>query len=155
MRSLIKLVPRLRREMDGSAMIETSMALLLVFPMFVFAFEVCMFTYTQAVLGEAARAGVRYAIVHGTDSTACSGPSTGCGDSSGANVVSTVQNYAAQSMQAGGNGLAVTVSYPDASSAPPTRVNVTVKYTYSPFFASNGSGIALPMYATAEGRIVY
>lgn len=155
MRSLLKLASRLRREMDGAVMIETSLALLLIFPMFVFAFELCMFTYTQAVLGDAARVGIRYAIVHGTDSSTCSGPSTGCADSSGANVVSTVQNYAAQSMHAGGNGLVVTVSYPDASSAPPTRVNIAVAYTYSPFFAGNGSAIALPMHASAEGRIVY
>jgi len=112
-----------------------------------------MFTYTQAVIGDAARVGVRYAIVHGTDSSSCSGPSTGCGDSSGANIVTQVQNYSALWIHTP-KKITVTVTYPDASSAPPTRVNVAVTYTYSPFFQKNTS-IAIPMHATAEGRIVY
>lgn len=153
MRNLIKLALRLRRDTHGSAMIETSLALLLAFPMLFFAFELCMFTYTQAVLGDAARVGVRYAIVHGTDSTLCSGPSTGCADSSGANVVSQVQNYSSKWINTP-KSVTVTVTYPDASSAPPTRVNVAVTYTYLPFFAGNSS-IAIPIRATAEGRIVY
>ena len=37
-----------------------------------------MFTYTCSVLNDAAQEGVRYAIIHGTDSAVCSGPDTGC-----------------------------------------------------------------------------
>lgn len=154
MRVWLNLARGLRRDTHGSALIETALALTVAIPLLFSVFEICMFTYTQAVLGDAARVGIRYAIVHGVDSSTCSGPSTGCSDPSGANVVTTVQNYAAQSISAPG-GISVTTTYPDASSAPPSRVNVTVRYNYSPFFNNTGASTAIPMYATAEGRIVY
>jgi Flp pilus assembly protein TadG len=153
MRAIHRLVPKLGRDISGSVLIETSMALLVAIPLLFAVFELCMFTYTLSVLGDAARIGVRYAIVHGSDSSTCSGPSTGCSDQSGANVVTTVQNYAAQFISTPG-GLTVTVSYPDSSSGPQARVGVTVTYKYSPFFQNTGSSL-IPMYATGEGRIVY
>jgi Flp pilus assembly protein TadG len=141
-----------QEETRGSALIETSMAFLLAIPLIFLAFELCMVTYTQAILGDAARTGVRYAIVHGTDSTACSGPSSGCADQAGANVVSTVQNYAAASYSPLST-ITVTPTWPDASSAPPSRVNITITYNYQPFFQNTGFSFA--MSATSEGRIVY
>jgi Flp pilus assembly protein TadG len=141
-----------RRDARGSVLLETSLALLLAFPVCFSAFELCLFTYTQAILGDAARVGVRYAAVHGVDSSACSGPSAGCADQSGANVISTVQTYAAASYSIL-SGITVAPTWPDASSAPPSRVQVTVTCTYSPFFQN--SGVSMAMYATAEGRIVY
>jgi Flp pilus assembly protein TadG len=154
MRAIRRLAPELGRDTGGSALIETSLALLLAMPLFFSAFEICMFTYTQSVLGDAARVGVRYAIVHGSDSSICSGPSVGCSDQSGANVVTMVKNYAAQFIGAPG-GLTVTVSYPDNSAGPQARVGVTVTYKYSPFFQNTGSSTLIPMYATGGGRIVY
>lgn len=141
-----------QRDARGSVLVETCLALLLAFPVVFSAFELCIFTYTQAILGDAARVGVRYAIIHGVDSSTCSGPSNGCPDQSGANVIATVQNYAAASLKSL-NGITVTPTWPDASSAPPSRVQVTVTYNYSPFFQN--SGMSMAMYATAEGRIVY
>jgi hypothetical protein len=153
MLAIRRLAPEFGRDTDGSVLIETSLALLLAIPLLFSAFEICMFTYTQSVLGDAARAGVRYAIVHGSDSSLCSGP--GCSsDLTGANVVTMVQNYAAQFISAPG-GLTVTVSYPDSSAAPQARVGVTVTYKYSPFFQNTGFSTLIPMYATGEGRIVY
>jgi Flp pilus assembly protein TadG len=154
MRAFRRLVPELGRDTGGSALIETALALLVAIPLLFAVFEICMFTYTLSVLGDAARVGVRYAIVHGSDSTICSGPSTGCSDQSGANVVTTVQNYAAHLVNTPG-GLTVTVSYPDNSSGPQSRVGVSVTYRYSPFFQNTGSSTLIPMYATGEGRIVY
>lgn len=141
-----------QRDVRGSVLVETSLALLLAFPVLFSGFELCMFAYTQAILGDAARVGVRYAIIHGVDSSTCSGPTNGCSDQSGANVVSTVQNYAAGSYGTL-RGITVTPTWPDASSAPPSRVRITVTYNYSPFFQN--SRISMAMYATAEGRIVY
>jgi hypothetical protein len=106
------------------------------------------------VLGDAARQGVRYAIVHGSDSPTCSGPSTGCDDQSGAIVVATVRSYAAQFLNTP-EGVTVSVSYPDSSAAPQSRVGVTVTYNYNPFFQSNVTSTLIPMYATGEGRIVF
>jgi Flp pilus assembly protein TadG len=154
MGALRRLAPGLGQTTGGSVLIETSLALLLAFPLFFAVFEICMFTYTQSVLGDAAREGVRYAIVHGSDSPNCSGPSTGCGDQSGANVVSSVQSYAAQFLNTP-EGLTISVSYPDSSSGPQSRVGVAVTYNYSPFFHSNVTSTRIPMYATGEGRIVF
>jgi Flp pilus assembly protein TadG len=141
-----------RRDTRGSVLVETSLALLLALPVIFSVFELCLFVYTQAILGDAARLGTRYAIVHGSDSSTCSGPSTGCSDPSGAQIVTAVQGYAAASFSPLG-GIAVTPSWPDGSSAPSSRIVVTVRYNYSPFF--NNTGFIFPMYATSEGRIVF
>ncbi len=150
--TLLRRVQNLCHDSLGSVLVETSLALILAFPAILTAFELCMFTYTQAILGDAARVGTRYAIVHGTDSTLCSGPSTGCADSTAANVIGTVTKYASNSLSSLST-ISVTPNYLDSSSAPPSRVTVTVTYTYTPLF--NSSVLSIPMYATAEGRIVY
>jgi Flp pilus assembly protein TadG len=152
MPALVRWASLFRSDTRASVQVETTFALLLAVPLLITVFELCSFTYTQALLGDAARAGVRYAIVHGTDSTSCSGPSSGCSDSSGANVVSMVQTYAG-SLMSGLSTATVTPSWPDSSSAPPSRVSVTVTYSYSPIFA-NIAG-TFTMQSSAEGRIVY
>ncbi len=71
---------------EGSMLIEFSLSVWVLFLMTFLIFEFCMAIYTYSVLSNAAREGVRYAIVHGTDNSSCSGPSSGCGDSTGSNV---------------------------------------------------------------------
>ena len=143
---------RLWTDLRGSLLIETALALMLAFPVIFAVFEICMFTYTQAVLGNAARMGVRYAIVHGTDSGNCSGPSSGCADSAAVKVLSAVRQDAANSLH-DLRAMTVNVSYPDTSCSPPSRVVIVIHYTYVPYL--NLPGLAQAMYATAEGRIVY
>ena len=130
---------RLRRfkSESGSLVVETALSLLLILPVVFWLFEMCMVTYTYSVLGDAARQGVRYAIVHGTDTTNCSGPSTGCADSSAANVISVVDSSAASSFHDLSH-MNVQVTYPDLSSAPPSRVNVSINYTYVPYISLPG-----------------
>jgi Flp pilus assembly protein TadG len=140
------------RSGTASVQVETAVALLVAFPLFFTTFELCVFAYTQALLGDAARVGVRYAITHGTDSASCSGPSTGCGDTTGANVASAVSTYAS-SLMSGLSAATVTPTWPDGSSAPPSRVVVRVTYTYAPMLSGVTGSIA--MSSTAEGRIVY
>lgn len=140
------------RDENGSLMVEAALALLVVLPMVFWLFEMCMLTYTYSVLGDAVRQGVRYAIVHGTDSANCSGPSSGCGDSAGADVIAVVKNSAGYSF----HNLAemnVEVNYPDASSSPSSRVNVSINYMYVPYIQL--PGIAQNIQVSAEGRIVY
>jgi Flp pilus assembly protein TadG len=143
---------QLRHSEDGSLMVETAMALLVVMPLVFWLFEICMLTYTYSVLGDAARQGIRYAIVHGTDSAVCSGPSTGCGDSVGANVSAVVKKAAAYSFHNLSN-MQVSVTYPDASSSPPSRVAVAISYTYVPYIQL--PGIVQNIQTSAQGRIVY
>ena len=53
-------------------------------------FEFCMTIYTYSVLNNAAREGVRYAIVHGSDNASCSGPRPAVATATGSNVTSVV-----------------------------------------------------------------
>lgn len=143
---------RFLRSDDGSLLVEAALALLVALPMVFWLFEMCMLTYTYSVLGDAARQGVRYAIVHGTDSTNCSGPSSGCSDSSGANVVAVVKSAASYSFH-NISQMAVQVTYPDASSSPPSRVNIAITYTYVPYIQL--PGIVHTIQLSAQGRITY
>src|SRR5580658_9660376 len=81
-------------QQSGSILIEFSLSIWILFLLTFLIFEFCMTIYTYSVLSNAAREGVRYAIVHGTDSSLCSGPSTGCSDSTGTNVSNVVKGYA-------------------------------------------------------------
>jgi Flp pilus assembly protein TadG len=152
MQSILSRFRRLRTNIAGSSSLETSLALLLAFPFLFAAFQVCIYAYAQAALSNAVKSGVRYAITHGNDSSLCSGPSTGCQDSDAAKVISTVQNDAGQYLTSL-KSVSVTVSYPDGSCAPPSRVVVTASYSYFPVFSTRS--LAYSMHATAGGRIVY
>lgn len=134
-------------------LLEFSLSVWTLFLVAFLIFEFCMLVYTYSVLGDAAREGVRYAIVHGTDSTTCSGPSTGCGDTAGSNVTSVVNGYAAVSFH-DTSGMTVTPSWPDGTSTPSSRVVVTISYPYVPYLYLPGFN-APTMHITAEGRIVY
>ena len=69
---------RARGRENGQATLEMVVSLTVVFSLVFWLFELCMFTYTCSVLNDAAQEGVRYAIMHGTDSSVCSGPDTQC-----------------------------------------------------------------------------
>ncbi len=114
--------------------------------------ECCMMAYTYSVIEDAAREGVRYASIHGTDSASCSGPSSGCGDSSGANVVSDVTQYAGTYSNRVG-GMSVTVTWPDGTSTATSRVQVAIRYTYQPI--SHFPGASQVLQVSSQGRIMY
>lgn len=118
--------------------------------------EVIIMVYTYNVLADAAKEGVRYAVVHGTmNSASCSGPGGGgvtCADSTAANVASAVTSYAVYSGHSS-TGMTVTTTYPDSSSAAPNRVRVTVSYPYEPLFGLGWPTITVN--AAAEARIMY
>lgn len=137
---------------DGSIMIETALGFMIMFLMVLGIIECCMMGYTYAVLEDAAREGVRYASLHGVDSANCSGPSSGCADATGAHVADDVKNYAG-GFAGNLTGMAVTVTYPDASSAANSRVLVAIVYTYQPIFHSPGASQVLRV--SSQGRILY
>ncbi|MGB8888597.1 MAG: TadE/TadG family type IV pilus assembly protein [Candidatus Korobacteraceae bacterium] len=144
---------QLVRGESGSMLIEFSLSVWALLLMAFLIFEFCMAIYTYSVLSNAAREGVRYAIVHGTDNRSCSGPSSGCGDSAGSNVTALVNSYAAISFH-DTNGMTVTPSWPDGTSTPASRVLVTISYPYIPYMTLPGFH-APQMQIKAEGRIVF
>lgn len=140
-------------EDTAQGMVETGLSLLAAATLAFMLFEGIMLIYTYAVLNNAAREGVRYAVVHGTDSTQCSGPSDGCNDASGANVASVVRSYAATSFH-DMSGMTVAVNYPDATQSQPlSLITVTVSYNYVPI--TGFLPISTNLSLTSEGRIVF
>ncbi len=149
--------PRMKmRKQAGQSTVE--FALTIVFTMVVLfgAIEMTIMIYTYNILADAAKEGVRYAIVHGTGMGAsnCSGPGGGgvtCTDSTGTNIQSAVNNYTRLSFH-DNTAMVVTPSFPDSSSVAPSRVRVTVRYVYQPFLHL---GWATMTVNAAEGRIVF
>jgi hypothetical protein len=144
---------RLFVEDAGSMLIEFALSVWTVFLLTFLIFEFCMAIYTYSVLGNAAREGIRYAITHGTNSSSCSGPGPGCSDTAGSNITNVVRGYAAISFH-DISGMTVTPSWPDGTSAPSSRVVVSITYPYVAYLSLPGFN-SPTMHVTAEGRIVF
>jgi len=157
----------------GQAMVEFMLVIVFLLVLFVSMLQMILLLHAYNTLADAAKEGVRYAIVHGTGNSICSGPGNPlsspvitCIDPPGQKVLNTVSNFSGLSFQ---NILAtdLAVSYnpqdqngtcangPCANtgcSAPGCMVRVTVRHTYTPFF-----GLGWPkfnLYAAADGRIM-
>jgi len=159
-----------KKQERGQSLVEFALTILLVFIVFVSMLEMIFLMYAYNTLGDAAKEGVRYAIVHGTGSSTvnggagCSGPGlpaatppVTCSTSPYPNVQNWVVNFAALSMQ---NVVAgdVTVDYnPNSANGttcnkPGCLVRVSVQKTYRPFFGLEWPTVTL--YAAADGRIM-
>jgi Flp pilus assembly protein TadG len=141
----------------GQSTVEFALTIVIVMVILFGAIELIVMIYTYNVLADAAKEGVRYAIVHGTGTGAanCSGPGGGgvsCSDSTGAKVQTVVGNYTRVSFH-NSAAMVVTPSYPDSSSAAPSRVRVTISYVYQPF--THLGWPTMTVNAAAEGRIVF
>lgn len=148
----------------------------LVFVVFVCMIQMMTLMYGYNTVADAAKMGVRYAIVHGTGvgKSNCSGPGTAtgvtpsvaCTDSAGANVVATVIGSTSTCIPTCGFARLsfqnvttsdVTVDYTTNNpkggcSAAGCYVKVTVSHTYTPLF--NLSWPSLTLNAAADGRIM-
>src|SRR5579864_1540756 len=153
---------RLRKRESGQAMVEFMLVIVFIFVLFVSLLQMILLMYAYNTLADAAKEGVRYAIVHGTGNTNCSGPGiTGqvtCPDASPYNTLrQVVVNFASVSFQnvtlndvnvsynpGGANG--------GACNKPGCLVQVTVSHTYNPLFGFSWARITLN--AAAEGTIM-
>lgn len=89
-----------RQSNAGQAMTEFALVVIFIVLLMVGVLQMILLMYAYSTLADAAKEGVRYAIVHGTGAGAasCSGPGTvasvtpgvSCSDSSGTNVVNAV-----------------------------------------------------------------
>jgi Flp pilus assembly protein TadG len=134
-------------------MIETVVSIMVVFSLVFWLFELCMFTYTCSVLNDAAQEGVRYAIMHGSDSSACSGPDTQCTDHSPyANVRAVVTGVTSVSLH-NMSAMTITVNYGNSTAAPGNPVTVTVSYTYVPYVTLPWTQSSVTL--VSQGEILY
>src|SRR5262249_35695257 len=105
---------RLRRAGEaGQAMVEFALVIFFIFVLFVSILQMILLMHAYNTVADAAKEGVRYAIVHGTGNSSCSGPgnpttspATTCTDGTAPypNVQNAVVDFAAVSFQKIGTG---------------------------------------------------
>jgi len=151
---------------SGQAQVEFALIIVFIMMMILGSIELISLMHAYNALADAAKEGVRYAIVHGTNNSTPSGPSCPCididgpaappgtipGYGSGYGVVATYAQYAMHDI----TGMAVTVNYLDTANPPanqpPNRVQVVVSYPLHPLF--NLGWPTVTVNAAAEGRIM-
>ena len=152
-------------------MVEFALVILFVFLVFASALQMIILMSAYNTLADSAKEGVRYAIVHGTGNSVCSGPGNPISNPTIAcpldpspyvNVQQAVVNFAALTFQSVSTNdvnvdydpnLANTNSTFGAQcSAPGCIVKVTVSHTYTPFFGLSWPNVTLN--AAASGRIM-
>ena len=154
----------------GQALVEFALVIVFVFFLFVSSLQMILLMHAYNTYADAAKEGIRYAIVHGTGNTNCSGPGNPisnpvvtCPDTSPyVNVQQTVVNFAALSFQNvttsdvtvdyDPNGANTGSSFGAACSAPACIVTVTVAHQYTPFFGLRWPNMTLR--AVASGRVM-
>ena len=122
---------KLRR--SGQSLVEFSLTAFLISLTMLFVLEIGRMLLVYTAIADAAREGVRYAIVHGSSRATGSGQSNARGPSANpAQVVTVIDNFAATGPLTISR-LVISVTYPGSSNAPGQTVNVSVVYPYDPF----------------------
>jgi Flp pilus assembly protein TadG len=145
------------RRQRGQAAVEFALVVVFLVVLLVSILEMTMFIYTYAALTNAAKEGVRYAIVHGSStggiafysvkslSTPCPTPATG-------SMLSTIQTYAALSLH-NTSSMSINACYPDGDNKPGSAVQVSVSYPYQPIFGLRWASVTVS--ANSVGRIMF
>ena len=151
---------------SGQAQVEFALIIVFLMIMVLGSIELISLIHTYNVMADAAKEGLRYAVVHGSNNSTPSGPSCPCADidgpaappgtnpgyGSGYGVVATYAQYSLHDL----TGMTVTVNYLDTANPPanqpPNRVQVVVAYPFRPFF--NLGWPTVTVNAAAEGRIM-
>lgn len=142
---------------QGQAAVEFALVVVFLVVLLVSILEMTMFIYTYAALTNAAKEGVRYAIVHGASagtsiSTTAKSLSTPCTTAATGTVLSTVQTYAALSLH-NTSSMSINACYPDGDNKPGSAVQVSVSYPYQPIFGLRWASVTVS--ANSVGRIVF
>jgi Flp pilus assembly protein TadG len=133
--------------------VEFSLVALLTVIMLLFIVEMGRMLLVYTTVANAARAGLRYAIVHGGTRAAGSTLDSASGPGNNpAQVLTVVSNFASTGLLTT-SLLVVNVTYPGASNAPGQSVNISVVYPYNPlttYFAKT-----LRLGSATQGVIVF
>jgi Flp pilus assembly protein TadG len=144
------------REDRGSSLIEFALISFMFVILLTGVVEMGRMVLVYTTIANAARAGARYAIVHGGDR---SGPgATGVNGASGpgnvTNVQTVVKNFASAGL-VNISALTITVSYPNGNNKAGSPVTVQVAYTYDPFVNYFGTLLNRSLGSTSQGIITY
>ncbi len=137
----------------GQSLVEFSLVCVMLCLIMLGVLETGRMVLVYTTVANAARAGARYATVHGssratgTALTNASGPAA-----NPAQVLTMVKNFASAGPLTPSR-LIITVSYPGASNAPGQLVTVTVIYPYDPLTTYLPWTVRLG--STTEGVITY
>jgi Flp pilus assembly protein TadG len=133
--------------------VEFSICAFLICLTLFFIVETSRMLLVYTAVAEAAREGVRYAIVHGSSRTAGATQDDASGPSANpAQVLTVVKEFA-------GTGplttslLVINVTYPGSSNAPGKSVNVSVVYPYDPLITYFPATLRLG--SVAQGIILF
>lgn len=141
----------------GSTLVEFVMiAMLLVLLVFA-GFEFSRMALVYTAIANAAKAGVRYAIVHGANRSGGSGADGASGGLGSDEVVTVVKKFAS-SGALNSSGVTVLVTYPASAGTNPgnsigSTVIVKVSYVYDPFVSL--LPLRVPLSSEARGIIVF
>ena len=138
---------------SGQGLVEFSVIAFLTVIMLLFVVEMGRIVLISTTVANAARAGVRYAIVHGSTRAAGAPLNSASGPASNpAQVLTVISNFASAGPLTT-SLLVVNVTYPGGSNAPGQAVNITVVYPYDPLTTYFSKTLRLG--SAAQGVIVY
>jgi Flp pilus assembly protein TadG len=139
----------------GTALIEFVAVVFLLVMTMLSSIEIERMFLVYTTLASAARAGARYAIVHGGGRSSGAGVDGSSGPANNpAEVVTVIKNSAAMGML-DITQLNINVTYPDGAITPGARVKVSVQYTYDPLISSYFNPLQRTLGTTTWGRITY
>jgi len=144
------LPPRRTSARRGSAIVEFSFLAVLLLLIVFAGIELDRMVFVYTCLADSAKAGVRYAIVHGNDRSGSGVDGASGPGNNPTEVVAIIKNYASQLMNP--SNLTVTVTYPDTTNAPGGSVNVLVQYAYDPWTVLP---LGVTLSATSRGIITF
>jgi Flp pilus assembly protein TadG len=137
----------------GQTLVEFSGVALLTVIMLLFVVEIGRMLLVYTTVANAARAGVRYAIVHGGTRPAGTTVDSASGPGSDPTQVLTVVRNFASAGPLTTSRLVVHVTYPGASNAPGQYVKITVVYPYDPLTTYFSKTVSLG--SVTQGIIVF
>lgn len=116
----------------GQSLVEFSLVLVVTLFLMFSVVEISRMLLVYVTIVQAARAGTRYASVHGSTRTGVgaagpSGPAANPGQ-----VIAVVKNFASMGLLSTSR-LLITISYPSGTNDPGDPVSVSVVYPYDPF----------------------
>jgi Flp pilus assembly protein TadG len=117
---------------SGQSLVEFSLVAVMTVIMLLFVVEMGRMLLVYTAVANAARAGLRYAIVHGSTRAAGSTVNSASGPGNNpAQVVTVVSDFAGSGLLTT-SLLVVSVTYPGGSNAPGQNVTISVVYPYNP-----------------------
>jgi Flp pilus assembly protein TadG len=141
---------RRRRRSQGSGLVEFAIVAFLLVMVLLSVIEMARMMLLTTAVTNAARAAVRYAIVHGSNRTGSGvdGPSGPGADP--AEVVQVARNYASVLNT---SALVVSVTYPNGSNTVGSLVTVSLSYPFDPLLGY--FPLSLTLRNTSQGVIAF